>query len=76
MVLMEQISYAVIITVIGYYVLERMDENIQEKLKENKKLTNIEEMVVKYINPLLNFVLRVYPFVLMSVAGVVVYNQF
>jgi hypothetical protein len=75
MVLMEQINYAVIITVIGYYVLERMDETIQEKLRTNKKLTNIEELVVKYVNPLLNFVLRVYPFVLMSVAGVVVYNQ-
>lgn len=70
----EKILYAVIISVVGYYLLERMNMNIESKIEKEEKLSGLEEMIIKYVNPLLNFTFRVYPLVLLSVFGVLLYN--
>jgi hypothetical protein len=74
MELQEKAMYGLIAALVGYFLLEKMDKRIEKKVTENKELDGTDQIFVDYINPIVNFLFRAYPLIVLSVVGVISYE--
>jgi hypothetical protein len=74
MELQEKALYGLIVALVGYFILEKMDKRIEKKVSENKPLDGTDQIFVDYVNPIVNFLFRAYPLIVLSVVGVISYE--
>jgi hypothetical protein len=56
----------VIITILGYLLIELADNRIQNKIESGQQLSKVEMIILEYVNPAINFLHRVAPFTIIS----------
>jgi hypothetical protein len=63
----EKLMAVTIGILILFFILDKMDDRIQAKLEQKKRLTGFETFLLNYVNKIVNLIVRAYPLVFIGI---------
>lgn len=63
----EKLFLAVFITIFGFYLLDKYDDKIQEKIDKQQELSFLDKFLVNFVNKFINLIVRTFPLIIIAI---------